>query len=50
MGGPRLAIDVDAARGRADSGLKAHKDGTVTKLTATVGEVVASGAVICDIT
>ena len=30
--------------------LNAHKDGTVTKLTATVGEVVTSGAVICEIT
>jgi acetyl-CoA/propionyl-CoA carboxylase biotin carboxyl carrier protein len=30
--------------------LNAHKAGTVTKLTATVGEVVTSGAVICEIT
>ena len=30
--------------------LNAHKAGTVTKLTATVGEVVSSGAVICEIT
>ena len=29
--------------------LNAHKDGTVTKLTATVGEAVTSGAVICEI-
>jgi acetyl-CoA/propionyl-CoA carboxylase biotin carboxyl carrier protein len=29
--------------------LNAHKAGTVTKLAATVGEVVTSGAVICDI-
>ena len=29
--------------------LNAHKAGTVTKLTATVGEVVTSGAVICEI-
>ncbi len=30
--------------------LNAHKDGTIAKLTATVGEVVSSGAVICEIT
>jgi acetyl-CoA/propionyl-CoA carboxylase biotin carboxyl carrier protein len=30
--------------------LNAHKAGTVTKLTATVGEVVSSGATICEIT
>jgi acetyl-CoA/propionyl-CoA carboxylase biotin carboxyl carrier protein len=30
--------------------LNAHKAGTVAKLTATVGEVVSSGAVICEIT
>jgi acetyl-CoA/propionyl-CoA carboxylase biotin carboxyl carrier protein len=29
--------------------LNAHKAGTVSKLTATVGEVVSSGAVICEI-
>jgi acetyl-CoA/propionyl-CoA carboxylase biotin carboxyl carrier protein len=29
--------------------LNAHKAGTVTKLTAAVGEVVSSGAVICEI-
>jgi acetyl-CoA/propionyl-CoA carboxylase biotin carboxyl carrier protein len=29
--------------------LNAHKAGTVTKLTAAVGEVVTSGAVICEI-
>jgi acetyl-CoA/propionyl-CoA carboxylase biotin carboxyl carrier protein len=29
--------------------LTAHKAGTVTKLAATVGEVVSSGAVICEI-
>ncbi|HWL36613.1 MAG TPA: biotin carboxylase N-terminal domain-containing protein [Frankiaceae bacterium] len=29
--------------------LNAHKAGTITKLTATVGEVVTSGAVICEI-
>jgi acetyl-CoA/propionyl-CoA carboxylase biotin carboxyl carrier protein len=29
--------------------LNAHKAGTVTKLAATVGEVVSSGAVICEI-
>jgi acetyl-CoA/propionyl-CoA carboxylase biotin carboxyl carrier protein len=29
--------------------LNAHKAGTVTRLTATVGEVVSSGAVICEI-
>ena len=29
--------------------LTAHKAGTVTGLTATVGEVVASGAVICEL-
>jgi acetyl-CoA/propionyl-CoA carboxylase biotin carboxyl carrier protein len=29
--------------------LNAHKAGTVTRLTATVGEVVTSGAVICEI-
>ncbi len=30
--------------------LNAHKAGTITKLAATVGEVVTSGAVICEIT
>jgi acetyl-CoA/propionyl-CoA carboxylase biotin carboxyl carrier protein len=30
--------------------LNAHKAGAVTKLAATVGEVVSSGAVICEIT
>jgi acetyl-CoA/propionyl-CoA carboxylase biotin carboxyl carrier protein len=29
--------------------LNAHKAGTVTGLTATVGETVTSGAVICEI-
>jgi acetyl-CoA/propionyl-CoA carboxylase biotin carboxyl carrier protein len=30
--------------------LNAHKAGTIAKLTATVGEVVSSGATICEIT
>jgi acetyl-CoA/propionyl-CoA carboxylase biotin carboxyl carrier protein len=29
--------------------LNAHKAGTITGLTATVGETVTSGAVICEI-
>ncbi len=29
--------------------LKAHKPGTVTGLTATVGETVANGAIICEL-
>ncbi|MGA8256991.1 MAG: biotin/lipoyl-containing protein [Nocardioides sp.] len=29
--------------------LKAHKAGTVTGLTATVGETVTNGAVICEL-
>ena len=29
--------------------IKAHKDGTVAGLTATVGETVANGAVLCEI-
>ena len=30
--------------------ITAHKAGTVTKLTATVGATVTNGAVLCDIT
>ena len=30
--------------------LTAHKDGTITNLTATVGATVTNGAPICDIT
>ncbi|MFX0538201.1 acetyl/propionyl/methylcrotonyl-CoA carboxylase subunit alpha [Ornithinimicrobium sp. Y1847] len=30
--------------------IKAHKDGTVTGLSATVGETVANGAVLCELT
>ena len=30
--------------------LTAHRDGTVTSLSATVGDIVATGTVLCEIT